>query len=72
MAVFRFADHFNIGFEFQNLSEFFAHNPIVVSQQDSDLFHGCCLATNIFLLINVNLRRLPHSVYGVFTPLQSA
>ena len=47
MAVFRFADHFKIVFEFQYLSKFLAHDPVVVRQQDSDSFHGYCYATNI-------------------------
>ena len=46
-AIFRFADHFNIVFEFQYLSKFPAHDPVVVRQQDTDSFHGYCCKTNI-------------------------
>ena len=38
-AVFRFADHFNIAFEFQHLAKPLAHDHVVFGQQDSDSFH---------------------------------
>jgi hypothetical protein len=47
MSVFCFADHFEIVFQFQNFSEFSAHDPIVIRQQDFDSFHGFCYGTNI-------------------------
>ena len=47
MAVFRFADHFKIVFEFQYLSNFPANERVVVRQQDSDFFHINCFVTNI-------------------------
>ena len=30
MAIFRFADHFKVSFEFQNFSEFLTDDPLVV------------------------------------------
>ncbi len=40
VAVFRFADHFKISFEFQNFSKFRTHDLVVVREQDGDSFHG--------------------------------
>ncbi len=39
-AVLRFADNFNVVFEFEHLAKTFAHNRMVFSQQNSDVFHN--------------------------------
>ena len=49
MAVLCFTDDFKVIFEFQNLSETFAHDSVVVSQQNFNSFHGFCCAINIVL-----------------------
>ena len=49
MAVFRFADHFKIVFEFQYPSKFAAHDPVVVRQQDSDSFHDTITPQSLVL-----------------------
>ena len=38
-AVLRFADHFEVGFQFQHLAKPLAHDRVVFGQQDGDSFH---------------------------------
>jgi len=38
-AVLRFADHFEVVFEFKHLAKSFAHNRMVFRQQNSNFFH---------------------------------
>jgi hypothetical protein len=46
-AIFRFADHFQIGFEFQNFFKLPADSPVVVRQQDNDSHHDVSYASDI-------------------------
>ena len=39
-TIFRFANHFEVVFEFQKLSDCVAHYLVIVRQQDFNSFHG--------------------------------
>jgi len=49
MSVRCLADHQKVVFHFQNLSIFLAHAPVVVRQQDGDVFQDRCYVADIEL-----------------------